>query len=176
MPEITLKDLPLMAPPRSAWPALEQALRTPAAPKRRTRPAAWWALAATAALACAAVLPRWSSAPLPAALPVAATRALPAVGELQRLQQESARLEGLLAWSRNDAVAIGSIDSLAEGLELRVAAIDGLLAQDQLDPEAALPLWQERVLRLRQWLDLETTQQLLAANGDADPGAPVLAF
>ena len=173
MPDLTLRDLPLLSPPRSAWPALDAALAPRRAPVARR---ALLALAAAAALACVFLLPR--NAPLPASPPPPAgtLAASAASSELQRLQQESAHLEGMIAWSRNDAVTSGSFDTLSDGLEERVAAIDGLLARDDLDPEAALPLWQERVLRLRQWLDLETTQQLLAANGDADPGAPVLAF
>lgn len=175
MPEITLRDLPLLTPPRSAWPQLQAQLqaRRRAAPRR-----ALFAFAAAAALACALLLPRWMARPesAPAGVAVQPSVADPAVGELQALQQESAQLEALIAWSRNDAVTVGSIDTLSDGLQQRVATIDGLLARGDLDPEAALPLWQERVLRLRQWADLETTQQLLAANGDADPGAPVLAF
>ena len=174
MSEHSLRDLPLLTPPRSAWPALEAALapRRPAVPRR-----AVFAFAAAAALACALLLPRWMTTPeVPNAALAQQPAPSPAAAELKRLQQESAHLEGMIAWSRDDTVALGSFDSLADGLEERVAAIDGLLARDDLDPEAALPLWQERVLRLRQWLDLETTQQLLAANGDADPGAPVLAF
>lgn len=175
MPDITLRDLPLLTPPRSAWPQLQAQLqaRRSAVPRR-----ALFAFAAAAALACALLLPRWltSPAPVPASIAVQPSAADPAGAELQALQQESAQLEALIAWSRNDAVAVGSLDTLSDGLQQRVATIDGLLARGDLDPEAALPLWQERVLRLRQWADLETTQQLLAANGDADPGAPVLAF
>ena len=173
MSDITLRDLPLMAPPRSAWPALQAKLEAQR-PARRAR-RALFAFAAAAALACAALLPRWMAPPAPEPAPVAAVAA-PAPSELQGLQQESAQLETLIAWSRNDAVELGSMGTLSDAVEQRVATIDALLARDDLDPEAALPLWQERVLRLRQLLDFETTQQLLAANGDADPGAPVLAF
>jgi hypothetical protein len=173
MPDLTLRDLPLLTPPRSAWPQLQAQLQS----RRRVPRRALFAFAAAAALACALLLPRWTVPPDVAPPAVATQPAAPdAAGELRALQQESAQLEALIAWSRNDAVADGTLDALADGLQQRVATLDGLLARDDLDPEAALPLWQERVLRLRQWADLETTQQLLAANGDADPGAPVLAF
>jgi hypothetical protein len=174
MSDTTLRDLPLLAPPRSAWPQLQAQLQ----PRRSPAPRhALFAFAAAAALVCALLLPRWTA--VPEAPPAAATAqpvAADAAAELAALQRESAQLETLIAYSRNDAVTVGSLDTLSNGLQQRVAAIDGLLARSELDPEAALPLWQERVLRLRQWADLETTQQLLAANGDADPGAPVLAF
>jgi hypothetical protein len=170
MSDLTLRDLPLMTPPRSAWPALQAEL----APRRASRThRVVFAFAAAAALACAALLPRWLAEPVLAPATVATQ---PAPTPLQSLQQESAQLEGLIAWSRNDAVELGSMGTLEDAVQQRVAAIDALLARGDLDPDAALPLWQERVLRLRQLLDLETTQQLLAANGDADPGAPVLAF
>ncbi len=172
MSEITLRDLPLMAPPRSAWPALQAELEA----RRRARPRRLlFALAAAAALACAVLLPRWMVTPTPQPAVAEVVPASPA-SPLKTLQDESAQLESLIAWSRNDTVELGSMGTLSDAVEQRVATIDALLARDDLDPEAALPLWQERVLRLRQLLDFETTQQLLAANGDADPGAPVLAF
>ena len=170
MSDFTLRDLPLMAPPRSAWPGLQAQLESRRrAPVRRLL----FVLAAAAALACAALLPRWMAQPAPEPA-IAAVAPEPA--PLKALQDESAQLETLIAWSRNDAVELGSMGTLSDAVEQRVATIDALLARSDLDPEAALPLWQERVLRLRQLLDFETTQQLLAANGDADPGAPVLAF
>lgn len=173
MSDITLRDLAPLTPPRSAWPALQAELQA----RRRPRARRLALVLAAATLAGAALLPRWMAAPDLAPAPIPATVvATPASTPLQSMQQESAQLEALIAWSRNDAVELGSMGTLEDAVQQRVAAIDALLARGDLDPDAALPLWQERVLRLRQLLDLETTQQLLAANGDADPGAPVLAF
>jgi hypothetical protein len=172
MSDITLRDLPLLTPPRSAWPQLQVKLQPG---RRRVLRRALFAFAA-AVLACALLLPPWLARRASEShLRVYADTSADTLA-LFALQRESAQLEALIAYSRNDTVTVGSIETLSNGLQQRIATIDGLLARDDLDRFAALPLWQERVLRLRQWADLETTQQLLAANGDADPGAPVLAF
>ena len=59
MPEITMKDLPLMVPPRSAWPALQAQLQRERRPALARRPA-WVAFALAAGLACAVLIPRWA--------------------------------------------------------------------------------------------------------------------
>jgi hypothetical protein len=89
---------------------------------------------------------------------------------------ESAQLEALLAWGHDEDVESGVTASLGSALQDRLESIDAMLARGDLDPDTVLPLWQERVLRLRQLAGLESTQQLLAANGEADRGQPVLAF
>jgi hypothetical protein len=178
-PRIALGDLPLLSPPRSAWPALEAKL---AARRPRHRAVPWLALAA--ALALAAVLPRWLAAPAPVDAPVVATAAVaapdataaPRPATLAALMAESAQLETLIAWGPAEPVESAVAASLGSALQDRIESIDALLARPDTDPEALLPLWQERVLRLRQLAGLASTQQLLAANGESGRGVPVLAF
>jgi len=192
-PHQALRDLPLVSPPRSAWPALQATLDSRAKPARpthkdvgsvgrrmeRLRPRWHW-LAAAAMLALAAALPRWLATP-PAPVPVVATMPAASVKPdeataLRALMAESAQLETLIAWSRAEPAESAVADGLAAAVQDRIEHVDALLARADADPEAALPLWQERVLRLRQLAGLESTQQLLAANGDADRGMPVMAF
>lgn len=199
-PQEALRDLPLLSPPRSAWPALQATLDARAKPARpthmdvgsgcalptvagrrmeRLRPRWHW-LAAAAMLAFAAALPRWLAtppAPVPAVAMVLAASAKPdEATALRALMAESAQLEALIAWSRAEPAESAVADGLAAAVQDRIEHVDALLARADADPEAALPLWQERVLRLRQLAGLESTQQLLAANGDADRGMPVMAF
>ena len=173
-PQQALRDLPLLSPPRSAWPALQATLDARAKPARPR----WHWLAAAAMLALAALLPRWianPTAPEVATLPTASTPPDEAAA-LHALMSESAQLETLIAWNRAEPVESAVAAGLAAAVQDRIEHVDALLARADADPEAALPLWQERVLRLRQLVGLESTQQLLAANGDADRGMPVLAF
>lgn len=179
-PQTALRDLPLLSPPRSGWPAMQATLDARA---RHARPRWHW-LAAAAVLAFAALLPRWIAAPLdpaPAPSPGAATTTssieLPNErAALHTLMAESAQLETLIAWSRSEPVASAAAASLTAAVQDRIELVDALLARVDADPDAALPLWQERVVRLRELAGLQTTQQLLAANGDADQGMPVLMF
>lgn len=175
-PRQALRELPLLSPPRSAWPALQASLDA------RTRPARprWHWLAAAAVLAFAAALPGWlASPPVPApdlaTLPPASAQPDEATA-LRALMAESAQLETLIAWSRAEPIESAVAAGLAAAVQGRIEHVDALLARADADPEAALPLWQERVLRLRQLAGLESTQQLLAANGDAGRGMPVMAF
>jgi hypothetical protein len=177
-PRIALGDLPLLTPPRSAWPALEAQL----AARRPRRGALPW-LALAAALALAAVLPRLLTAPGPVDAPVEATAAVaapqaatPPPATLAALMAESAQLETLIAWGPAEPFESAVAASLGSALQDRIESIDALLARPDTDPEALLPLWQERVLRLRQLAGLASTQQLLAANGESGRGVPVLAF
>jgi hypothetical protein len=175
-----LRSLPLLQPPRSAWPALQATL--PVRRVARTRRAAWLALAAT--IAMLAVLPSWLATPVvapPSAQsgPVAATPAGPDTDDsasISLLMRESSQLEQWIAWSHSSAVDSGPNASLVSGLSERVQQIDALLERADLDADASLPLWQERVLRLRQMAHIENTDQLMAARGESDAGLPVLAF
>lgn len=172
-PRLPLGELPLLAPPRSAWPAVQAglALRQPRAPRRNHR---WWLAAAV--LAVAMLAPRWFAPPPAAPEPDAGSLVSAAPDELQALMAESAQLEALLAWGHDEDVESAVTASLGSALQDRIESIDALLSRAELDPDTALPLWQERVLRLRQVAGLESTQQLLAANGEAHRGQPVLAF
>ena len=199
-PQQALRDLPLLSPPRSAWPALQATLDARARPARpthmdvgsgcalptvagrrmeRLRPRWHW-FAAAAMLALAAALPRWLATP-PAPVPEVVTLPPASVKPdeataLHALMAESAQLEAVIAWSRAEPVEFAVADGLVAAVQDRIEHLDALLARADADPEAALPLWQERVLRLRQLAGLESTQQMLAANGDADRGMPVMAF
>jgi hypothetical protein len=172
-----LRALPQLTPPRDAWAELKTRLPTPVAPSPVARHWLWLAAAATLALAFG--LARWL-APIPSERPDAASESVatspPALSELALLQAESAQLEALLDWQQGDAVESGAAASLGVAMQSRIEQIDALLARRDLSAEAHLPLWQERVLRLRQLTGLDNTQQWLAARGDADPGVPVLAF
>ena len=173
-PSDALRALPLLSPPRSAWPALQASLdaRRPRVPQR------WHWLAAAAALALALALPRFlSETPVvPTVVPAANVTRGDESAELARLMAESAQLEALLAWHRNDAVESAAAASLHAAMQDRIVQVDALLMRADVDPEARLPLWQERVLRLRQLAGLSSTEQMLAANGEADSGLPVMAF
>lgn len=96
--------------------------------------------------------------PAPAATPRDAT--------LQRLQAESAQLEGLLALTRDDAVSSGAVAAVASELAGQVALVDAALAQPSLPPTQRVALWQDRVDALRQLAGFETTQRLLASRGE----------
>jgi hypothetical protein len=164
-------ELPLLAPPHSAWPRLDAKLR-----RRRQRRLSWLAIAA--GLAVVALLPRVVTSPPPEAAPEI-TSAVPETEDAARittLMAESAQLEALIAWSREASVESASAASLGMAIEERVERVDLLLSRPDADPAAALPLWQERVLRLRQLAGLQSSQHLLAANGESEPGQPVLAF
>ena len=164
-------ELALLAPPRSAWPALDAELT-----RRRHRRLSWLAMAAV--LAVVALLPRLLTSPPPQ---MSSEVSVTASGEdenahIATLMTESAQLEALIAWSREEDVESASAASLVMALEERVERVDLLLSRPDADPAAALPLWQERVLRLRQIAGLQSSQHLLAANGEAESGQPVLAF
>lgn len=158
-----LRALPLERPSASAWPRLAAGL----SPRRRHR-RPLWALAAAAALVAALALPRLLAPPLPSAAPtlpppVAASddsELLPA------LVQESAVLEAMLAATGSGQVGTGAALLLRGRMQQRIQLVDALLADPALDPQARLPLWQERVLLLRGLAGLEGGEQVLAARGD----------
>lgn len=176
-PDDAWSSLPLLAPPRSAWPAIQAEL----ARRERRRRHPWLMLAAAATLAFAALVPRWVDIPAPApdtpsGVAATARGTDPDAGEMRALMAESAQLEVLVAWSRGQGVESASAASLGAALQERIERVDLLLARPDADPDVLLPLWQERVLRLRQLAALQNSQHLLAANGDVEPGTPVLAF
>jgi len=90
----------------------------------------------------------------------------PSDDTLQRLQAESAQLEGLLALTRDDAVSSGAVAAVASELAGQVALVDAALAQPSLPPAQRIALWQDRVDALRQLAGFETTQRLLASRGE----------
>lgn len=102
-----------------------------------------------------------------ASQPKAGTAAPAADGApLDTLYAESARLETLLAAARDDRVASASAALLASALDAQVAGIDARLAQPGLDATQRSTLWQARVDALRQAAGFESTQRVLASQGD----------
>ena len=146
----------------------------------------WLALAATLALALA--LPMWRGGDVvtppqvavdtsqPASNTAATSDTTPAGDDLDALLRESAQLEAWVAWSSAQGGESGAGASVELDVRDRIAALDALLSRPSLDPAAQLPLWQERVLRLRQLAGLHNTRQLLAANGEGADAAPVTVF
>ena len=100
--------------------------------------------------------------------PPKAGTAAPAVdgAHLDALYAESAQLEALLALARDDRVASASAALLASALDAQVAGIDARLAQPGLGPAQRTNLWQARVDALRQAAGFESTQRVLASQGD----------
>lgn len=175
-PSSALRQLPLLSPPRSAWPAIEMKLGRERE-SVRTRLPRWLALAAV--IAGAALMPVWLQREQAIeAVPVAAdaTGDTHDAAALAALMHESMQLEALIQWSRPMQVEAAPSATLAAVIQGRISHLDGLLSRAELDPGARLPLWQERVLRLRQLASLHSTDQMLAARGDAGQDIPLQAF
>ncbi|HVI25634.1 MAG TPA: hypothetical protein VM576_05500 [Xanthomonadaceae bacterium] len=151
--------LPQEAPPADPWPRIAARL----AARRSHR----WplGLAAAAVLVLAVVLPlrlaQHTSTSVPATV-VAGTD----VATLQRLQAESAQLEALLAWARDDSVASGNAVAVAAQLDARVAAIDAALAEPGLSPQRQRTLWEQRVGALRSLTAFEANRRWLVSQGE----------
>lgn len=162
-----LRALPLQRPAASAWPQLAREL---APRRRRLRPLLL--LAASLALA-ALLLPRLpQQVATPPSQPSASTVA--AADPLSALVQESATLEALLSATADQQVGNGTALLLRARLQQRVQLVDALLADPDIERQARLPLWQERVLLLRGLAGLEGGEQVLAANGQGASSALVL--
>lgn len=86
---------------------------------------------------------------------------------------ESARLERVIASTRDPRVGSGPAASLAGALDAELAAVDARLAQPGLDAGQRLALWHERVDVLRASAEFESQLRLLAVEGDVLDGALV---
>ena len=95
---------------------------------------------------------------------------------LATLYAQSAQLEALVARMQDDSFATGPAAVLAGELENRVALIDASLAQPELATAQRAALWRERVDALRQLADFESTQRLLAAEGERYDGQLVAVY
>ncbi|MGN6512667.1 MAG: hypothetical protein ACTHKZ_03735 [Lysobacteraceae bacterium] len=158
--------LPMDAAPADTWRRV--AARLDARPPRARWPR-WLAAAAVLVLAIALPWRSWfEHARLPATAPSA--QADPA---LARLQAESAQLEGLLAYARDERVASGSAATLSAQLDARVAAIDAALMQPGLAAARQQALWRERVEALRTLAAFEANRRWLASQGERYDGALV---
>jgi|SRR5688500_6111850 hypothetical protein len=90
----------------------------------------------------------------------------PATDELERLYAESAQLEALLTLARDEHVSSGTAAALASDFDAQVAGIDAELVQPGITQDRRTALWRERVDALRQLTAFESTQRLLAAQGE----------
>jgi hypothetical protein len=86
---------------------------------------------------------------------------------------EAARLERVIAATRDPRVGSGPAASLAGALDAELAGIDARLAGPGLDAGQRLALWRERVDLLRASAEFESQLRLLAVEGDALDGALV---
>jgi hypothetical protein len=90
----------------------------------------------------------------------------PTTDELERLYAESAQLEALLDLARDERVSSGTAAALASDFDAQVAGIDAELVQPGITLDRRTQLWRERVDALRQLTAFESTQRLLAAQGE----------
>lgn len=86
---------------------------------------------------------------------------------------EAARLERVIAATRDPRVGSGPAASLAGALDAELAGIDARLSRPGLDAGQRLALWRERVDLLRASAEFESQLRLLAVEGDALDGALV---
>ena len=143
---------------------------------RRRRTIGWLALAATLVVAIA--LP-WKlqhdvAPPSPSNAPSAHAPSAPNdERELAALYAQSAQLEALLAYARDDRVGSGSAEAVTARLDQRLVAIDAALAQPRLSAARQRDLWRKRVATLRNLAAFETNRRLLIARGERYDGALV---
>ena len=153
-----------MSEPADRWPTIASRLG------RRRTGIGWVALAATLVLAIALPWKLQHDAAPPA--PVSNATGAPH-GELETLYAQSAQLEALLAYARDDRVSSGTAATVSAQLDQRVASIDAALAQPRLTASRQRDLWRERVDALRTLASFETNRRLLSAQGEHYDGALV---
>jgi hypothetical protein len=132
------------------------------------------AIIAVAALLVVAIALPWTlqpgTTPGPmhtAAAPLGAT----ADDELETLYAQSAELETLLAYARDDRVASGSAETVAAHLDQELALIDAALGQPELPVARQRVLWKQRISTLRALASFESNRRLLSARGEHYDGA-----
>lgn len=92
---------------------------------------------------------------------------------LPQLYAESAQLEALVAFARDDRVASASGAVLTGELDAHIGLIDAALSQSDLSPAQRNALWQQRIDALRELAGIESTERWLAAHGERLEGALV---
>jgi hypothetical protein len=92
---------------------------------------------------------------------------------LMQLQAESARLEALVAMTRDDRVGNAAATVMTAELDQHIGLIDAGLTQSPLSGEQREALWRDRVQTLRELAGIETTQLWLASQGERYDGALV---
>ncbi len=108
-----------------------------------------------------------------AATAVQPTRSRSTQESLETLYAASAKLENLLALTRDPRVESGPAAAIAADYEAALAEIDARLAQPGLSIDAQRTLWQARVGTLESVAGFESQFRLLAADGDRFDGALV---
>ena len=149
--------LPQIAPP-DHWPAIVG--RTG---RRRTRTVGWLALAATLVVAIGLPwkLQHEQGSAIQAHMAARAPRS-----ELDTLYAQSAQLEALLAYARDDRVASGSAEAVSGRLDQKLELIDAELGQPGLPATRQRELWTQRVATLRALASFESNRRLLSARGE----------
>jgi hypothetical protein len=153
-----------MSEPIDNWPTIASRVG------RRRTAFGWVALAATLVLALA--LPWKLQHDAAPSAPVSNPTGAPH-GELEALYAQSAQLEALLAYARDDRVSSGTAATVSAQLDQRVASIDAALAQPHLTATRQRDLWRQRVDALRTLANFETNRRLLSAQGEHYDGALV---
>ena len=159
--------LPVETAPADAWPRV--AARIDARHARWHRPA-WLALAAALVIALAWPwhLHRDDTTTATPSPQVATTTH---DTTLDRLYTESARLEALVNYARDDQVASGSAAALSARYDARIADIDAALAQPGQPVARQEQLWNARVDTLRALAAFEANRRWLATQGERYDGA-----
>jgi hypothetical protein len=159
--------LPLVDAPVDGWGRVTRRLQA----RRRQRMPAWLAIAA--ALVLAITVPwklQHDSAPV-ARPSDAATTARD--GTLESLYAQSAQLEALLRYARDDRVSSGSAVAISARLDQQLASIDAALAQPGLSRTEQHALWRRRIDTLRTLASFESNRRLLSARGERYDGVLV---
>ncbi|AXK71332.1 hypothetical protein DWG18_02860 [Lysobacter sp. TY2-98] len=127
--------------------------------------------ATLAAPAVASTTPHRASEVRPSAITgTAATPAPDAAttsASLNDLRAESARLEALVAYARDERMQSAAAAMLTGDVDDRLHVIDAALSQTALTDSERLDLWSRRVNALRELAGLEGTQRWLAAHGES---------
>jgi hypothetical protein len=149
--------LPMSDPP-DRWPAVASH-----AARSRHRTLAIFAVAATLVIGIAVpwTLQREATRVSPQSVASSATD-----DGLETLYAQSAQLEAVLAYARDDRVGSGNAEAVSGRLDQRMAAIDAALAQPRLPVARQRELWQQRVATLRTLAAFESNRRLLSARGE----------
>lgn len=148
----------------SAVAGVEPASR-PASPDARTRPGGG-AVAGASRPAAAPSIASAASMAEDAAITPAVVDAAPAdEAALAALRAQSARLETLVAYARDDRMTSAPAAVLAASVDDRIRLIDAALMQPGVDIPTRTSLWHERVDALQELASLEGTQRWMAAHG-----------
>ena len=102
---------------------------------------------------------------VPADASVAVNAELAEPSRLDALRQESARLEALVAYARDDRMTSATAALMSASLDDRIRLIDAALMQPDLADDARSSLWDQRVGALQELAALEGTQRWMAAHG-----------